>query len=91
MGQSSLSRGTAKIVNRQNCGGNKKAGLPSTIGRGAQPLSNHIKTNTHPRSKVFFVSSANQIGGIGNVQSMSKSPADGVNMATILRMRLKCN
>jgi hypothetical protein len=89
MPQSSLTRGSAKIVNRATAGGNKKAGLPSLIGR-SQPLSNHIKTKAFPRNgQKFVISSVNQMGGIGRVQSMTQAPADGVNKNVIYAMKTK--
>ena len=91
MGQVALLKGTAKIVNRtNNCGGNKKAGLPSLIGRQRQ-FAAAIKTRCYPDPKApFVISSANQLGGIGRVQSMMKQPADGVNRHRLLNMTSKC-
>jgi len=91
MGQVALLKGTAKIVNRtNNCGGNKKAGLPSLIGRQRQ-FADAIKTNCYPVPKApFVISSANQIGGIGRGRSMMNQPADGVNRNALKGMRSQC-
>lgn len=90
-GNSSISRSVSKIVNRtNNCGGNKKAGLPSLVGQ-SQPNRNYIKINALPRrGQMFVVSSVNQLGGIGRWSSMVKAPADGVNKAAIMKMKKNC-
>ena len=82
---------SAKIVNRtNNCGGNKKAGLPSLVGRQRQ-FADAIKTRCYPHPKApFVISSANQIGGIGRGRSMMNQPADGVNRHRLLNMRSQC-
>jgi len=91
MGQVALLKGTAKIVNRtNNCGGNKKAGLPSLVGRQRQ-FADAIKTNCYPGPNApFVISSANQLGGIGRSRSMMSQPADGVNRHKLVNMRSKC-
>lgn len=91
-GHSIVSRSVAKIINRtNNCGGNKKAGLPPLIGQ-SQPNRNHIKINAFPRNgQKFVISSVNQLGGIGRTSSMVRVPADGVNKSALMRMRFNCN
>jgi len=92
MGQSALSRGTAKIANRtNNCGGNKKAGLPSTLGH-KPAIARAIASKCFPDPNApFVISRTNQHGGIGRVQSMMSAPSDGINLAAIKRMQIKCN
>jgi len=90
MGQVALLKGTAKIVNIPTCGGNKKAGLPSLIGRQRQ-FADAIKTNCYPDPNApFVISSVNQIGGIGRGRSMMLQPADGVNRDVLNRMKSQC-
>ena len=83
--------GSTKIINNtNNCGGNKKAGLPSLIGHQA-PYRRWIKTNCYPDpTDPFVISSVNQLGGVGRVQSMMKQPADGVNRNKLRSMQSKC-
>ena len=77
---------TAKIVNRtNNCGGNKKAGLPSLTGYSGH-LHRHVKTECFPKpSDPFVISSTNTLSGV------ARRISSGVNTHALARMRIKCD
>jgi hypothetical protein len=85
-------RASQKILNRTNvCGGHKKAGIPSLVGRPVY-ISDYIKTRCSPNpSNPFPISSTNVLsGGVGRYQNMFKNPADGVNRAKLQKDRQMC-
>ena len=85
-------RASSKLLNRTNiCGGNKKAGIPSTIGR-PRFLVDYITTRTSPsKANPFPISSVNVLsGGVGRHHTMFKNPADGVNAAKLQNDRNLC-
>lgn len=82
--------GSNKLENRtNNCGGNKKPGIPSTVGKRRQ-LVDEIKTRaTAMYNAPFIISTTNVLsGGVGKHQSMFRAPADGVNRSS-LNMNMK--
>ena len=84
--------GSAKIVTKgNNCGGNKKAGLPRTWGINGQPNYNAIKSRAVPSTtKPFVISQVNQLGGVGRFRNQSVPSADSVNKNYVLSMQKHC-
>lgn len=82
--------GSNKLANRtNNCGGNKKAGIPSTIGR-PRWIADEIKSRAWP-TQPFVISKTNVLsGGVGRHQNMFRAPADGVNIAALNANKVKC-
>ena len=72
-GNASASRHVA--LNGNNGGGNKKQGLPSSVGR-KEKYDRSYGTN---RDVVFYM---NQLGGIGKNRSMFITGADGLQATT---------
>ena len=91
MGQTGLIRGTGKIVNRANCGGNKKAGLASSVGHSSANINAiRIRGNGAPNAP-FVISKTNQLGGVGRMGGNMFAPnAGGVNKNVIAAMQIKC-
>jgi hypothetical protein len=83
--------GSNRLENRtNNCGGHKKQGIPSTVGKRRQ-LVDAIKSNAQPTTP-FFISNTNVLsGGVGRYQSMFRAPADGVNVAALNADRARCS
>ncbi len=68
-----------------NCGGNKKAGLPSLTGYSGH-LHRHVKTECYPNPKdPFVISSTNTLSGV------ARRISSGVNTNALNRMRIKCD
>jgi len=82
--------GSNKLENRtNNCGGNKKPGIPSTVGKRVA-LVHEIQSRATPlHNAPFIISTTNVLsGGVGKHQSMFRAPADGVNRMS-LNMNMK--
>jgi len=87
---SSVGRASSKLLNRTNiCGGNKKPGNPSTVGKSRQ-LTDAIQRKAWSHGP-FIISSTNVLsGGVGRHQSMFRAPADSTNMQSIQAQRVLC-
>tara|TARA_B110000003_G_C16326600_1_gene409024 strand:- start:173 stop:403 length:231 start_codon:yes stop_codon:yes gene_type:complete len=64
----------ASIINRPTGGGNKKSGLPPSVGKGIFSL-NRAYGSPAQRRKVYFI---NQLGWTGGRFYQTRGPSDGV-------------
>ena len=68
----------SSITNRNQGGGNKKSGLPPSVGQGTYSVFKGLTRaygSPEQRKKVYFI---NQLGGVGTGVYQTKSPADGI-------------
>ena len=102
MGQIGNRLGVARMVNRCQGGGDKKAGLvPTATGQMlSMPFAwraamGGLATPGNGRgnggNKFFYISTANQIGGIGRHRSMTFIPADSVSKNAIKLGKANCS
>ena len=80
------------ITNRANCGGNSKSGLPPSVGTGNRFSHRAMNIRAAPnKNQKFYISYANQIGGVGRHNSMTSASADGVNIKMVKFLHERCN
>jgi hypothetical protein len=90
MGKSTRTARIASITNRCQGGGSKKAGSVSSVGVPSALNLTHIQAREQGKPGYFPISFANQIGGVGRVQSMTRTPADGVNRKMVMSKANEC-
>ena len=89
---SSLKSRSGMYTNKTNCGGNKKGGLPPSVGTGNSFSQRVMNIRACPnKNQVFYISYANQIGGVGRYNSMTAANADGVNKLMVRFLAKKCS